>query len=437
MLSHLLKNVTSNLRTYLLRAPREQHNHVVVLSQFYPPEHHIFSPDVAAAAAEDGQRVTVVTGYPNRPGGKLHSGYTQRFRHCEIINDILVHRVPLAINHSPKAIERIANFLSFSLSALTATPAVKDADVVYVYATPATAAIPAQVWRKLFGIPYVLHVPDLWPESVTGSGMLGEGHVNKATGFLLNIWLKRLYGNADKLIAIAPGMRQLLMDRGHRPTQCATVYNWAEEHLIEVKPAEKFSSNGLKLLYAGNLGPMQDIETMLAAARRLEQCPGFQLEIAGEGVQRDTVMSGAAGSRSIQFLGNLSLEAVTQRYLAADFQLVTLKDLPIFRSTIPSKLQVSLASGVPVITTVAGDVADLITEHNAGIVVPPEDPDALAEAFTRAYAMTAAQRAQMGANARRLYVEHMSRRAGTTRIVSILHDTMHHNARKVLLGETS
>ena len=436
-MKHILRNVVANLRTDLVSAPRSENHHVVVLSQLYPPEPHMFSPEIAAAVAESGHQVSVVTGYPNRPGGKLHPGYTQRFKYSEMIGDVLVRRVPLIINHSHKALERIANFLSFSTSALTATPAIKDADVVYVYATPATAAIPAQIWRKLYGIPYVLHVQDLWPESVTDSGMLGKGWVNKAAGALLNVWLKRLYGNADQLIAISPGMKQLLIDRGHRAENCATVYNWAEEDTIRVKPAQSFTSDGLNLLYAGNLGPLQDLETVIQAARRFDDYNNFCLDIAGEGVLEDVLHTAAEGAQSIEFLGNLSAEDIAQRYLAADFQLVTLKDIPIFRTTIPSKLQVSLAAGVPVITTVAGDVADLIKEHEAGIVAEPENPDSLAEAFTQAYGMTAAQRTQMGANARRLYEEKMSRASATSQIVSILNHVTHQNARKVLVEESS
>ena len=139
------------------------------------------------------------------------------------------------------------------------------------------------------------------------------------------------------------------------------------------------------------------------------------------------------GPRTSNFWATL----VAQCYLAADFQLVTLKDIPIFRTTIPSKLQASLAAGVPVITTVRGDVADLIEEHDAGIVADPENAAALADAFARAYAMTAAQRAQMGSNARRLYEEHMSHAAGTTQITATLNNVTHQNARKVLVEERS
>lgn len=437
-MKRIVSNALFNTSNGLFATRRRGKRHVVVLSQFYRPEPHKFPPGVAAAVAEAGHRVSVVTGYPNRPGGKLYSGYRQRFRFSEVIDGIVVHRVPLVVNHSRKALERVANFLTFSMSALSVTPAVLDADVVYAYATPATAAIPAQIWHKLFGIPYVLHVQDLWPESVTDSGMLGTGPVNRVAAAMLRFWLDRLYGNAAGLIAISPGMQRLLVERGYREDRCAVVYNWAAEHAITVKSGDSFSNNGLRLLYAGNLGRMQDLETVISAARRFDENTDFQLDIAGGGLLEDDLRAAAAGSSNTRFLGKLSLEDVGKRYLEADFQLVTLKDIPIFRTTVPSKLQSSLAAGVPVITTVQGDVADLITQYDAGIVAEPENAESLAQAFKTALNMSPTQRARMGANAQRLYAEKMSHASSTSKIVAMLDGVASRSApRKTLEANAS
>lgn len=411
--------------------------HVVVLSQFYSPEPIMFTPDMAAAIANAGHKVSVVTGYPNRPGGNLYPEYRQRFGFSELIDGIAVHRVPLVTNHSRKPVERILNFLTFSISALSATTKIKNADVVYVYATPATAAIPAQIWHRLLGIPYVLHVQDLWPESVTDSGMLGTSALNRAARAVLDVWLKQLYGAAAGLIAISPGMKRLLVERGYREERCSVVYNWAEEAAITVKSGDSFSPIGLNLLYAGNLGPMQDLTTVIEAACRFNPHQDFELNIAGEGILEDELHAAAQGAPNIRFLGNLSLDEVGQRYLEADFQLVTLKDIPIFRTTVPSKLQSSLAAGVPVITTVSGDVADLIVEYEAGIVAQPENAESLAEAFTTAQNMSAADRARMGANARKLYQEKMSRASATAQIVALLDNVTSTNSHQAYVEETS
>lgn len=393
---------------------------VVVLSQFYRPEPFKYPRDIAMALADNNYEVRVVTGYPNRPGGKLYPGYRQRFRFSEVIDGISVHRVPIVINHSHKALERIANFLSFSFNALRLTSTVKNADAVYVYATPATAAIPAQVWAKILGIPYVLHVQDLWPESVTGSEMMGQGAISRVAEAAMTPWLKRLYGKADALVAISPGMRDLLVEKGNSAESTSVVYNWAEEESITAKTSNLFESNDLRLLYAGNLGPMQDLETVIEVASRYDDRSDFSLDIAGGGILEEAIQAAAEELSQTNFLGLIPRAEISRQYFKSDFQLVTLKDMAIFRTTIPSKLQASLASGVPVITTVKGDVAELIKRYDAGLVAEPENADSLAAAFDEALGMSTAERARMGKNARRLYEEQMSRSAGTAAIVSIM-----------------
>lgn len=398
----------------------EKKKQVIVLSQFYRPEPFKYPRDIAIALSDKNYEVSVVTGYPNRPGGKLYPGYRQQIRFSEVIDGIRVYRVPIVINHSNKALERTANFLSFSISALRLTWTVKNADAVYVYATPATAAIPAQIWSKILGIPYVLHVQDLWPESVTGSDMIGQGAVSRIIQAAMTPWLKRLYGKADALVSISPGMRALLVERGNSAETTSVVYNWAEEESLTTKTSDMFSNNNLRLLYAGNLGPMQDLETVLEAARRYDDRSDFSLDIAGVGILQDTVRNAADELSKTNFLGLIPRDEISREYAKSDFQLVTLKDLPIFRTTVPSKLQASLASGVPVMTTVKGDVAALIRSYDAGLVAEPEDADSLSAVFEEALNMSTDERARMGENARRLYEEQMSRSAGTTAIVSVM-----------------
>jgi colanic acid biosynthesis glycosyl transferase WcaI len=398
----------------------ESDTHVVILTQLYSPEPVLFPPDIARELKGRGFKVSVITGYPNRPGGKLYAGYRQRIRFTETIDGIRVIRTPLVVNHSRKSLERIVNFLSFSLSALGASAEVYEADVVYVYATPATAAIPAQIWKLVYGIPYVLHVQDLWPESVTGSGMVGSGRVAAVVAAVMRPWLERLYRGAHKLITISPGMSELLVHRGISPESCEVVYNWADESVIGQKQTDSFSGGQLRLLYAGNLGPMQDLETVLEAASLMEDELGFSFKLAGGGILEASLRSSAADLSRTQMLGRLPRSEVADLYMKSDFQLVTLKDLPIFRTTVPSKLQSCLASGVPVITTVQGDVAELIRHHEAGIVAEPEDARSLAAAFRLALSMSPEDKARMGRNARDLYQESMSKSKGLTAITRIL-----------------
>lgn len=417
----LLKNSNSNIdASEVDLEDKEKTKHYVVLSQFYKPEPFIFAPAIAEMLFQAGNDVSVVTGFPNRPGGKLFQGYKQKFGFSETINGVKVHRVPLVINHSQRAVERIVNFLTFSVSALTASSKIRSTDAVYVYATPATAAIPAQIWKKLFGIPYVLHVQDLWPESVTDSGMMKGGKIIRLVEFILHSWLKTLYAGASKIIAISPGMKDLLIARGVDSQKIEVIFNWADESTITPKSADSFSGQSTTLLYAGNLGPMQDLVTVIEAAGQLNSAAGFSLKIAGGGVLEHQLQDLAKEKTSIEFLGRLPRVEVGELYMQSDFQIVPLKDIPIFRVTVPSKLQASLAAGVPVITTVKGDVANLINQYNAGIVAEPEDVSSLVSAFQRAHQMSMEDRAEMGKNALKLYEELMSKASGTHAIKFIM-----------------
>lgn len=393
---------------------------VLVLSQFYWPEPAFYATSIAEyLTAEVGVNVQVVTGYPNRPGGRIFPGYRQRVRFQESRLGVMVNRVPLVINHSTRALERIGSFVSFAASAATALRLAHNADVVYVYSTPMTAAIPAQIWNVLFKTPYVLHIQDLWPESVTGSGMFNS-NFDRAVNALLEPWLRNVYKNAAHIFAISPGMQKLLIERGAEPERTSVIFNWADERNLVVTNPGDSSGEKLVLAYAGNLGRMQDLDTVVEAVKTVSVASGIELRIAGNGVEEDNLRQLAADHDNIVFLGRIDRTEIHELYRESDFQLVTLRDMPIFRVTVPSKLQASLASGVPVITTVQGDVARLIQEYEAGLVATPGDARSLAVVFEQAATATAAERRRMGKNARKLYDDLMGRRVGLRAIEGVL-----------------
>lgn len=392
---------------------------VLVLSQFYWPEPAFYATSVAEDLVDAGANVQVLTGYPNRPGGEIYQGYRQRINFQEEREGVTINRVPLAISHSSKAVERIVSFISFASTATTAIKLARLADVVYVYATPMTAAIPAQIWNLLFGTRYVLHVQDLWPESVTESGMLNS-RANRVATAALGPWLRRAYAGAAHVFAISPGMGAKLVERGASSARTSVIFNWADEKNIVGKRPDSREAKGLVLAYAGNLGRMQSLDTLIEAVKVLKDIPNLSLRIAGGGVEEEHLKEISKGIGNIEFIGRIERSEIHELYQESDFQLVTLRDLPIFRVTVPSKLQASLASSVPVITTVQGDVAKLVERYNAGFVAAPEDVASLADAIERAARTTAVERRAMGENARRLYDDLMGSEAGLKEIRDVL-----------------
>ena len=396
---------------------------VLLVTQYYPPEPVPIPSELAHALAERGHSVRVITGYPNYPTGSLYPGYRPRRRHREWDGDVRVRRVRLVLDHSDRLVRRLANYASFAMTSVFARREARGADVIYVYATQMTAALGPWLWSFAGGAPYVLHVQDLWPDSITGSSIVGGGKVSRLIDAMLTPWLRSVYRRAAAVIAIAPTMRKTLIERGARAAATHLVYNWAES-APQTTRIDASSPDGAvltRVVYAGNVGDMQDLETVVRAAHSAAHA-GIVLAIVGDGVARPRLRDLVAelGCRNVVFEDPVPREEMAGVYQRADFGLVTLKDLPAFCGTIPSKLQAVLASGLPVITTVPGDVRKLVEERGCGLVAEAGRPDSLANALRLAASAGVAQRRRMALQALSTYESLFSRVSGLAELESVL-----------------
>lgn len=402
---------------------------ILVVSQYYDPEPIYIPATVARGLADRGHDVTVVTGFPNYPHGKLYSGFRQKLQTKESQGSVDVVRTPLWISHSKNPLGRIVNYLSFGFSAFSASLAVRGVDVVYVYATQMTPAIGPSLMRSIRGVPYVMHVQDLWPESITGSSMVGQGRAPAVISSVLTPWLRGLYRQASATIAIAPTMARMLVSRGVPSSRIRMIYNWANEHAqdaVSVAPISNSPSfrkpGDVRVVYAGNLGDHQDLETVIQAAKLVESEKNLSFEIYGAGMAEERLKDLAARLEldNLTFRGSVDSDAMKRVYAESDFQLITLRDREIFRGTIPSKLQASLFNGAAVLTNVAGDVAELCSRQDLGLSCEPGLAESMAEMFRRAARTTAEERRRMADNGRRFYSTQMSLSQGLDSLEAIL-----------------
>lgn len=386
---------------------------ILLISQYYPPESALISSTLARSLIDMGHQVRVLTGFPNYPEGKLFEGYRQRWRYRELDGSVQVLRVPLWVDHSNSPLKRMLNYASFGVSAATAWDFARGADVIYVYATQMTPAFAPWVWRLVGGAPYVLHIQDLWPDSITGSSLIKSGLPSRVIGGAMQPWLRSVYRHAAAVIGIAPTMVRMLVERGVDPAKTYLQYNWALEATRPDVPRDVPSHKGVRLLYAGNIGDMQDLGTAVRAAHRSADA-GVHLTLVGEGVARQELQGLVAelGSTNIEFKGRVPRDEMGPAYASSDYSLVTLKDLPNFRGTIPSKFQASLYQGLPIITTVQGDVRRIVEDLNVGFTADAESVDSLEEAFRRAAELGTDERESMAGRARGAYTELFSLNAG-------------------------
>lgn len=393
---------------------------IALVSQYYAPEPAKTAVSVARGLARQGHRVHVVTGFPNYPSGRVYPGYRQSLRHVEDdVPGVRVRRVPLVPSHSGDAALRALNYLSFAVSSLLGSWFVRGADVTYVYASQPTGALAAMVWRLLRGRPYVLHVQDLWPDSVTASGMVG-GWRARAVARALHTLLRPVYANASGVVVISAHMRTTLVERGVDPDRVHVVHNWSADESAHASRAPG-SGPGCTVTFAGNVGAAQDLETAVQAARLVaDELPGFTLLVVGAGTRRDALRELARDVPCVEFRDPVPFAQMPSVYRETTFQLVPLKATANLHGAVPSKLQSSLAAGLPVICSAPGAATDLVRQADAGLVVPPGDAPALADAFRKAYACTPEEYQRLVGNARRFYLDRLSSAAGLAQLEQVL-----------------
>lgn len=399
-----------------------------VVSQWYDPEEGSASVPgaISRALLKRGHEVHVLTGFPNYPHGKVYPGYRVRAYQYERLDGVHVHRAPLIPSHDRSAARRAANYLSFAAAASAAILKLPRMDAWLVYSTPATVAIPALVGRAVRGVPFVILIQDLWPDTVVQSGFVEVGRGLRVMERALSAYCNHTYRKASAIAVTAPGMRDVLIQRGVPSAKLHFLPNWVDETVFRPTAPDRTLAaddpSAYVVMYAGNLGDLQGLDVVLEAWQRLGDLTGARLVFVGSGIGETRLRARATelGLRGVSFLGQLPLRRMGGILAAGDVQLICLRDLPLFRSILPSKVQASLAAGRPIVASVPGDAARVVEESGAGIAVPPEDPAALAGALRDLHAVGAVGRSALGDRAARYYQEHFSEEVGTSTLEALL-----------------
>ncbi|NDL57640.1 glycosyltransferase [Phytoactinopolyspora mesophila] len=398
-----------------------------VVSQVYDPETGSAAVPgaISRALAGHGHDVHVLTGFPNYPTGRIYPGYRIRPYQYEFRAGIHVHRIPLVPSHDSSAVRRAMTYLSFGASAALRWRILRSVDAWLVYSTPATVAMPALVAKTLFGRPYVLLIQDLWPDTVVNSGFMHDGRLLNAAVRGLHAFCNIAYRRASSVMVTAPSMADVISERGVPTDKLSLVPNWIDESVFRPVPrnpdlARKLGLDGFVVMYAGSLGGLQGLDTAIEAVQLLTDVADLRLVFVGTGVAEDRLRAAADGMPNVHFLGQQPVEQMADLMALSDVQLVSLQDLPMFRATLPSKVQATLAAARPIVGAVAGDAARIITESGAGVVVPPGNPHELAAALRRLYSLSQGDRESMGYAGRQFYEDTLSARVGSAALAAAL-----------------
>jgi glycosyltransferase involved in cell wall biosynthesis len=397
---------------------------ILIVSQWFDPEPTFKGLAFAKALRDLGHEVEVLTGFPNYPSGKLYPGYRIRPWKREVLDGIPVLRVALWPSHSRSKLGRMANYGSYATTASAAALGLKRPDVAYVYHPPGTAALPAMALRALRGVPFVLDVQDLWPDTLAGSSMLADGsRLARAASAMM----RAIYRRAAHIAVLSPGFKAKLAERGVPAEKISVIPNWTYEDESPPPPLgarqQWFGDAGFVVLFAGNMGAAQGLDVVLDAAGRLAaSAPDVLFALLGGGIDVERLRGEAArrGLSNVRFLDRCSPAEAAQRTALADALLVHLRDDPLFAITIPSKTQAYLRIGRPVLMGVRGDAAGMVAEAGAGLAFEPENPEALAAAVLDLKSRPQAERDAMGASGARYYAERLAMRVGVAAIEQVL-----------------
>ncbi|PPD30459.1 MAG: glycosyltransferase WbuB [Hyphomicrobium sp.] len=399
---------------------------ILLMTQWFDPEPTFKGLVFAKALAKQGFEVEVVTGFPNYPGGKLYPGYRLRWRHKEIIDGIAVTRLFLYPSHDRSVLRRACNYLSFFTSlVLYGVFSARQADVIYAYHPPLTTGLAAALIKLVRRTPLIIDIQDLWPDTLRATGMISNA---RALG-LIGAFCDWMYRRCDHIVVLSPGFKKAITARAIADGKIEVIYNWADEAAL-LKPAGDvptgFAKDKFKVLFAGNMGAAQALDSVIEAAALIrDTAHHVQFLFIGGGMDVERLKAVAHDRQlsNVGFLPPVPMSEIGSRLAAADALLVHLKRDPLFEITIPSKTQAYMAAGRPIIMGVTGDAADLVVKADCGVLVEPENAQAIAEAVVALSHTPLDRLAVMAANGRRFYFDQISCEAATAKFARLF-DTL-------------
>lgn len=399
---------------------------VLILSQYFWPETFIINTLVDALEAA-GAQVTVLTGQPNYPDGVVFAGYrASSIRRERYGRTTDVFRVPIVPRARGSAIRLASNYLSFVLSASILGPWLlrgRRIDVVFVYApSPIVQSIPGMVLKRFKGAKLVTWVQDLWPQSLESTGFVR----NRFLLALVEGMVRWIYRGNDQLLGQSNAFVAAIQTLAGKtpveyfPNPGESAFTEADEH---PKP-ELVLPSGFNVVFAGNLGTVQALDTVLDAATMLHAEPEVRFVLMG------------SGSRSRWLVEEIARRDLTNVLLPGRFEpssmpgilsqaaalLVSLKRGEILSQTIPAKVQAYLASGRPILASLDGEGGELVIAAGAGFASPAEDARSLADNVLRLKQLSTEERRHMGDAGRRFYDRHFRPRVLAERLLGRFRD---------------
>ena len=366
---------------------------ILYLSQYFPPEMgapaarvHELSREWAAL----GHRVTVLTGFPNHPTGVIPPDYRGQLIRRERLDDIEVVRTPIYAAANRGLLKRGLNYVSYALSAALVGPWLTEQPDVVIATSPQLLTAASGFWMAaLKRRPFIFEVRDLWPRSIVEVGALSADHPAIRALEQLEMFL---YSRAALIVTVTDSFVDELAARGVPRQKLQVVKNGVDLELFHPAPKDNdvrrelgFSADDFMCLYVGTHGMAHGLETLLEAAQLLKGQASIRFVLVGEGAEKQALKDRASsmGLGSITFVDKQPRSKVARYLAASDVSLVLLRNKPLFKTVLPSKIFEIMGAARPMVLSVDGEARRVVEQAQAGVFVPPEDPVALSEAILK------------------------------------------------------
>lgn len=389
---------------------------VIYLCQHFPPETgapQIRVYEVSKELISRGHQVEVLTAFPHHPHGIIPEEYKGKFYMYEDWDGIPVHRS--WIYPSPKGSfwKRLASYFSFTFSAFYSLMKAKPTDVIICNSPPLFLGITGYLGAKMKRAKFVFNVADIWPESAVELGIL------KNKSFIrLAEWLERfLYKKSWKIATATEGIKDYMIRKGKDASDVFLLPNGVNTETF--KPIAKDENllreigiQGKKVfMYAGALGYAQGLDSVLEAALLLkDKQPDAHFLFVGDGQEREKLvkMKEDLGLENVTFYGSVPVSEMPRMFSIADFSVVSLRNIELFKGARPSKIFPAISSGVPVLYCGDGESAAILEEYNCGKIAPPENPEGIAHAISELMTISSDEYQAMSEYGRKLAIEQYS-----------------------------
>ena len=345
---------------------------ILIVSQYYWPENFRIN-ELSRELVKLGNNVTVLTGLPNYPEGKIYKDFKKNKSNFKLYNGVNIIRVPIIPRKKGK-FNLLINYISFTFSACffgIIKILNKKFDLLFVFQTsPVTIGIPSTLISKIKKIPQVFWVLDIWPETLKSVGIK-----NPIVISLTKLLVNNIYKNCDLVLAQSRSFENNIKKYKSIKNNIDYFPAWSEFSLNvsnqKKAPEIKSKKDIFTLMYTGNIGEAQNFPAILKAIEILssKKIKKFRLIIVGNGSKKEWLINEINKKKLEHLIETYDMypfEKMPSIFAHADALLVSLSDQIAFNMTIPGKVQAYLATGIPILGMINGETAQVIKESKSG-----------------------------------------------------------------------